>query len=99
LQDSGTGTPVTLKIDPKGFFLYWVDQNHEVDLLDIATIRDARTGPYAKIPKVIFIVLEMIISGQDGIAEKNYALNGKCILFTSYRLIYSSALVFGFSLC
>lgn len=52
-QDSGTGTPVTLRVDPKGFFLYWIDQNHEVDLLDIATIRDARTGCYAKIPKVL----------------------------------------------
>ena len=51
-QDSGLGTPVTLKIDKQGFYLYWVDQNHEMDLLDIATIRDVRTGQYAKKPKV-----------------------------------------------
>lgn len=46
------GTPITLRVDPQGFYLYWVDQNHEMDLLDISTIRDTRTGRYAKIPKV-----------------------------------------------
>ncbi|KAG5894580.1 hypothetical protein JTB14_017160 [Gonioctena quinquepunctata] len=50
-EDSGVGTPVTLRVDPQGFYLYWVDQNHEMDLLDIAIIRDTRTGRYAKIPK------------------------------------------------
>lgn len=50
-KDSG-GTPVTLRVDPKGFYLYWIDQNHEMDLLDIAIIRDVRTGQYAKKPKV-----------------------------------------------
>jgi hypothetical protein len=53
-QDSGLGTPVTLRIDKQGFYLYWVDQNHEMDFLDIATIRDVRTGQYAKKPKVNF---------------------------------------------
>lgn len=52
LQDSGSGTPVTMRVDPKGFFLYWIDQNNELDILDIATIRDVRTGQYAKKPKV-----------------------------------------------
>jgi phosphatidylinositol phospholipase C, beta len=51
-QDTGSGTPITLKVDDKGFYLYWLDQNHEMDLLDIATIRDVRTGQYAKKPKV-----------------------------------------------
>lgn len=56
LQDSGSGTPVTMRVDPKGFYLTWVDQNNEMDLLDISTIRDVRTGPYAKKPRVsIFI--------------------------------------------
>jgi len=27
LQDSGVGTPVTLRVDKYGFYLYWVDQN------------------------------------------------------------------------
>uniref|UniRef100_A0A182T6G1 PLC-beta PH domain-containing protein n=1 Tax=Anopheles maculatus TaxID=74869 RepID=A0A182T6G1_9DIPT len=51
-KDSCNGTPVTLRVDVKGFFLYWVDQNHEMDMLDIATIRDVRTGQYAKKPRV-----------------------------------------------
>ncbi|CAH2108014.1 unnamed protein product [Euphydryas editha] len=51
-EDSGTGLPVTLRVDPKGFYLYWTDQNMEVEMLDIATIRDVRTGVYAKLPKV-----------------------------------------------
>lgn len=46
------GTPVTLRVDQHGFYLHWVDQVNEMDLLDIATIRDTRTGRYAKIPKV-----------------------------------------------
>ncbi|CAD6998837.1 unnamed protein product [Ceratitis capitata] len=50
--DSGTGTPVTMRVDPKGFYLYWIDQNNEMDILDIATIRDTRTGAFAKKPKV-----------------------------------------------
>ena len=53
-KDSCLGTPVTLKVDKQGFYLYWIDQNHEMDLLDIATIRDVRTGQYAKKPKVFF---------------------------------------------
>ncbi|KAF2880994.1 hypothetical protein ILUMI_25210 [Ignelater luminosus] len=51
-EDSGVGTPVTLRVDQNGFYLHWVDQMNEMDLLDIATIRDTRTGRYAKIPKV-----------------------------------------------
>lgn len=52
LQESTSGTPVTMRVDAKGFYLYWVDQNNELDMLDIATIRDVRTGPYAKKPRV-----------------------------------------------
>lgn len=52
VQDPGPGTPITLRVDKQGFYLYWFDQNHEMDLLDIATIRDVRTGQYAKKPKV-----------------------------------------------
>jgi len=40
-------------VDKQGFYLHWVDQTNEMDLLDIATIRDVRTGQYAKKPKVI----------------------------------------------
>ncbi|XP_051918314.1 1-phosphatidylinositol 4,5-bisphosphate phosphodiesterase beta-3 [Hippocampus zosterae] len=49
---SGCPTLVTLKVDPDGFFLYWTGgANMEVEILDISTIRDTRTGKYAKQPK------------------------------------------------
>ncbi|XP_069500965.1 1-phosphatidylinositol 4,5-bisphosphate phosphodiesterase beta-3 [Ambystoma mexicanum] len=42
---------VTLKVDPQGFFMYWTGPNMEVDVVDISSVRDTRTGRYAKIPK------------------------------------------------
>nr|XP_056708762.1 1-phosphatidylinositol 4,5-bisphosphate phosphodiesterase beta-3 [Euleptes europaea] len=42
---------VTLRVDPQGFFLYWTGPSMEVDILDISSIRDTRTGRYAKLPK------------------------------------------------
>ncbi|KAF3697647.1 1-phosphatidylinositol 4,5-bisphosphate phosphodiesterase beta-3 [Channa argus] len=48
----GPPTLVTLKVDPEGFFLYWTGgPNLDVEILDINTIRDTRTGKYAKQPK------------------------------------------------
>uniref|UniRef100_A0A8C1QT10 Phosphoinositide phospholipase C n=1 Tax=Cyprinus carpio TaxID=7962 RepID=A0A8C1QT10_CYPCA len=38
-------------MDPKGFYLYWINQSKETEFLDIATIRDTRAGKYAKLPK------------------------------------------------
>ncbi|XP_068163943.1 1-phosphatidylinositol 4,5-bisphosphate phosphodiesterase beta-3 [Antennarius striatus] len=50
--NSGPPNLVTLKVDPDGFFLYWTGgSNLEVEILDISTIRDTRTGKYAKQPK------------------------------------------------
>ncbi|XP_026281090.1 1-phosphatidylinositol 4,5-bisphosphate phosphodiesterase classes I and II [Frankliniella occidentalis] len=56
-ESSGVGTPVVLRVDENGFFLYWADQTTKevLDTLDISLIRDARTGKYAKIPKDIKI--------------------------------------------
>ncbi|XP_068231344.1 1-phosphatidylinositol 4,5-bisphosphate phosphodiesterase classes I and II isoform X11 [Palaemon carinicauda] len=53
-EDSSSGMPVTLKVDPQGFYLYWrhnSDNNAEVEILDITTIRDTRKDKYAKVPK------------------------------------------------
>lgn len=50
-DDSALGTPVTLRVDKNGFFLYWTDQNKETEFLDISSIRDTRTGKYARTPK------------------------------------------------
>ncbi|KAL0880660.1 hypothetical protein ABMA27_001879 [Loxostege sticticalis] len=69
-EDSGTGLPVTLRVDPKGFFMYWTDQNMEVELLDIATIRDVRTGVHAKLPKDPKIRHVVLIGSQGSLEEK-----------------------------
>ncbi|XP_015930069.1 1-phosphatidylinositol 4,5-bisphosphate phosphodiesterase classes I and II isoform X2 [Parasteatoda tepidariorum] len=50
-DDSTVGTPVTLRVDKNGFFLYWTDQNNETDFLEISSIRDSRTGKYSKVPR------------------------------------------------
>ncbi|XP_047509038.1 1-phosphatidylinositol 4,5-bisphosphate phosphodiesterase classes I and II isoform X2 [Pieris napi] len=69
-EDSGTGLPVTVRVDPNGFFLYWTDQNMEVEMLDIATIRDVRTGGYAKLPKDPKIRNVVLIGSQGSLEEK-----------------------------
>ncbi|XP_041809557.1 1-phosphatidylinositol 4,5-bisphosphate phosphodiesterase beta-2 [Chelmon rostratus] len=50
-EDSTKTVPVTMKVDPKGFYVYWMNQSKETTFLDVATIRDTRTGKYAKLPK------------------------------------------------
>uniref|UniRef100_A0A1A7YH78 Phosphoinositide phospholipase C n=1 Tax=Iconisemion striatum TaxID=60296 RepID=A0A1A7YH78_9TELE len=40
-----------MKMDPKGFYVYWTNQSKETTFLDVATIRDTRTGKFAKLPK------------------------------------------------
>ncbi|XP_078086490.1 1-phosphatidylinositol 4,5-bisphosphate phosphodiesterase beta-1 [Mustelus asterias] len=50
-DDSTSVTPITLKLDPQGLFLYWTDQNKETDLLEVSHVKDARTGKYARTPK------------------------------------------------
>ena len=52
---------MTLKVDKYGFYIHWVDQNNEMDMLDIAVIRDTRTGKYAKIPKVLILFVFLLI--------------------------------------
>uniref|UniRef100_A0A182R166 1-phosphatidylinositol 4,5-bisphosphate phosphodiesterase n=1 Tax=Anopheles farauti TaxID=69004 RepID=A0A182R166_9DIPT len=59
-----------MRVDVKGFFLYWVDQNHEMDMLDIATIRDVRTGQYAKKPRDIKLRQIVTMGSQDTLEEK-----------------------------
>ncbi|XP_074904602.1 1-phosphatidylinositol 4,5-bisphosphate phosphodiesterase beta-2 isoform X2 [Buteo buteo] len=49
--ETASASPVILRVDPKGFYLYWTYQNKEMEILDITSIRDTRVGRYAKIPK------------------------------------------------
>lgn len=37
-KDSTKTTPVTMKIDPKGFYLYWINQSKVIDTLSLAQI-------------------------------------------------------------
>ncbi|XP_070698496.1 1-phosphatidylinositol 4,5-bisphosphate phosphodiesterase beta-2 [Pempheris klunzingeri] len=50
-EDSTKTYPVTMRMDPKGFYVYWINQSKETTFLDVATVRDTRTGKYAKLPK------------------------------------------------
>ncbi|KAF3701354.1 1-phosphatidylinositol 4,5-bisphosphate phosphodiesterase beta-2 [Channa argus] len=50
-EESTKTIPVTMRMDPKGFYVYWINQSKETTFLDVATIRDTRTGKYAKLPK------------------------------------------------
>ncbi|XP_049319487.1 1-phosphatidylinositol 4,5-bisphosphate phosphodiesterase beta-2 [Astyanax mexicanus] len=50
-EDSSRTSHVTMKMDPKGFYLFWINQSKELEILDVANIRDTRTGKYAKLPK------------------------------------------------
>ncbi|XP_077101758.1 1-phosphatidylinositol 4,5-bisphosphate phosphodiesterase beta-1 isoform X2 [Siphateles boraxobius] len=50
-EDCATVTPVTLRVDPQGFYLYWTDQNKETELLEVSVIKDTRNGRFAKMPK------------------------------------------------
>nr|XP_050862430.1 1-phosphatidylinositol 4,5-bisphosphate phosphodiesterase classes I and II isoform X2 [Vespula vulgaris] len=73
-EDSGAATPVTLKVDKFGFYLHWVDQNNEMDILDIATIRDTRTGKYAKIPKDSKLKSLVTMGSQDSLEDKTVTI-------------------------
>uniref|UniRef100_A0A671VKE4 1-phosphatidylinositol 4,5-bisphosphate phosphodiesterase n=1 Tax=Sparus aurata TaxID=8175 RepID=A0A671VKE4_SPAAU len=50
-EDLSTVNPVTLHVDPHGFYLYWTDQNKETELLDLTLVKDVRTGRSTKTPK------------------------------------------------
>ncbi|XP_072766140.1 1-phosphatidylinositol 4,5-bisphosphate phosphodiesterase classes I and II isoform X2 [Anoplolepis gracilipes] len=73
-EDSGMATPVTLKVDKYGFYLHWVDQNNEMDMLDIAIIRDTRTGKYAKIPKDPKLQSLVTMGSQDSLEDKTVTI-------------------------
>ncbi|KAM4597633.1 1-phosphatidylinositol 4,5-bisphosphate phosphodiesterase beta-1-like [Polymixia lowei] len=50
-EDLSTVTPVSLCVDPHGFYLYWTDQNKETELLDLTLVKDVRTGRSTRTPK------------------------------------------------
>ncbi|XP_036120832.1 1-phosphatidylinositol 4,5-bisphosphate phosphodiesterase beta-2 [Molossus molossus] len=50
-DETTVASPVILRVDPKGYYLYWKYQSKELEFLDITSIRDTRFGKFAKIPK------------------------------------------------
>uniref|UniRef100_A0A4W4FMP3 1-phosphatidylinositol 4,5-bisphosphate phosphodiesterase n=1 Tax=Electrophorus electricus TaxID=8005 RepID=A0A4W4FMP3_ELEEL len=68
-DDSTIVTPVTLQVDPKGYFLYWTDQNKETELLDITYIKDARAGKYSRTPKDAKVREQLGMATQVGKTE------------------------------
>ncbi|XP_033835245.1 1-phosphatidylinositol 4,5-bisphosphate phosphodiesterase beta-1-like isoform X1 [Periophthalmus magnuspinnatus] len=50
-EDVSTVTPVTLRVDPHGFYLHWTDQNKDTELLDLTLVKDVRTGRSTKTAK------------------------------------------------
>ncbi|XP_076766451.1 phospholipase C at 21C isoform X3 [Xylocopa sonorina] len=73
-EDSGIATPVTLRVDKFGFYLVWVDQHNEMEMLDIALIRDTRTGKYAKVPKDPKLKGRVTMGSQDSLEEKTVTI-------------------------
>lgn len=50
-DETSIASPVILRVDPKGYYLYWTHQSKEMEFLDVTSIRDTRFGKFAKIPK------------------------------------------------
>ncbi|XP_043916220.1 1-phosphatidylinositol 4,5-bisphosphate phosphodiesterase beta-2-like, partial [Protopterus annectens] len=50
-DETSNTSPVMMRVDPKGFYVYWTFQSKEIEFLEISNIRDTRFGKYAKIPK------------------------------------------------
>ncbi|OAD62421.1 1-phosphatidylinositol 4,5-bisphosphate phosphodiesterase classes I and II [Eufriesea mexicana] len=73
-EDSGIVTPVTLRVDKFGFYLHWVDQHNEMEMLDIAVIRDTRTGKHAKVPKDPKLRYLVTMGSQDSLEEKTVTI-------------------------
>lgn len=52
-ETGSSNNQVTLKVDPRGFFIQIISENANVEneLIDIALVRDTRTGKQAKLPR------------------------------------------------
>uniref|UniRef100_A0A8C5NM67 1-phosphatidylinositol 4,5-bisphosphate phosphodiesterase n=1 Tax=Junco hyemalis TaxID=40217 RepID=A0A8C5NM67_JUNHY len=50
-DETSNASPVILRVDPQGFYVYWTYQSTEREILDITSIRDTRAGRFAKTPK------------------------------------------------
>ncbi|XP_022179419.1 1-phosphatidylinositol 4,5-bisphosphate phosphodiesterase classes I and II [Myzus persicae] len=69
-DESGIGLPVTIKVDERGFFLYWMDQKKDCEVIDMSTIRDTRTGKYARVPKDAKLRSVVCMGSQEPLGDK-----------------------------
>uniref|UniRef100_A0A3Q2THG8 Uncharacterized protein n=1 Tax=Fundulus heteroclitus TaxID=8078 RepID=A0A3Q2THG8_FUNHE len=82
--------PVTMKMDPKGFYVYWTNQSKETTFLDVATIRDTRTGKYAKLPKVIRNVFNLDFPDSNHLAKTLTIVTGPDMVNLTYHNFFAS---------
>uniref|UniRef100_A0A3B5R076 Phospholipase C beta 2 n=1 Tax=Xiphophorus maculatus TaxID=8083 RepID=A0A3B5R076_XIPMA len=82
--------PVTMKMDPKGFYVYWTNQSKETTFLDVATIRDTRTGKYAKLPKVIRNVFNLDFPDSNHLAKTLTIVSGPDMVNLTYHNFFAS---------
>ncbi|KAM4013655.1 1-phosphatidylinositol 4,5-bisphosphate phosphodiesterase beta-2 isoform 3-T3 [Anomaloglossus baeobatrachus] len=50
-DETSTASPVILRVDLKGYYLYWTFQSKEIEFIELTSVRDTRFGKHAKIPK------------------------------------------------
>lgn len=68
--DDDVACPVTVRVDKNGFYIYWVCQKGDTGLLDICTIRDTRTGKYAKMPGSAKLRTSINVGANDRLEDK-----------------------------
>ncbi|XP_076803235.1 1-phosphatidylinositol 4,5-bisphosphate phosphodiesterase beta-1-like isoform X3 [Clavelina lepadiformis] len=88
--DDSVAVPVTLRVDPKGYVLYWHEPNKDTECLEISSIRDTRFGKYAREPKQE--KLDRMISGDPQlgkmVSDPTIPLNERC-----FTIVYGVKLV------
>ncbi|CAN9502256.1 unnamed protein product [Ophioblennius macclurei] len=91
-EESTKTAPVTMKMDPKGFYVYWINQSKETTFLDVATIRDTRIGKYAKLPKVKKVrnVFNMDFPDSNYLAKAFTIVSGPDTVNLTYHNFFAS---------
>ncbi|XP_029316401.1 1-phosphatidylinositol 4,5-bisphosphate phosphodiesterase beta-2 [Cottoperca gobio] len=81
-----------MKMDPKGFYVYWVNQSKETIFLDVATVRDTRTGKYAKLPKHTKVrnVFNMDFPDSNHLAKTLTIVSGPDTVNLTYHNFFAS---------
>nr|AAF79180.1 phospholipase C [Doryteuthis pealeii] len=74
-EGSSSFTEILLRVDPKGYFLYWkIEGKEDSQLLDLAYLRDIRCAKYAKPPKD-----KKVKDAGTNFGSSNIPLQDKCV--------------------